>query len=55
MATLASARKNPDGKDVADYLTKVLAEMEGIGGPEAAGIDVGDDNLAGVSWIIHYS
>ncbi|KAG8880076.1 hypothetical protein FRB98_005344 [Tulasnella sp. 332] len=32
LATIAAAQRNPDGKDVAAYLTKLLGEMEGLGG-----------------------
>lgn len=45
LATLAAARNNPKGKDVAEYLTKLLAEMEGIGGNvELPGSDRAEDD-----------
>ncbi|KAG9031403.1 hypothetical protein FRB95_002767 [Tulasnella sp. JGI-2019a] len=31
LATIAAAQRNPNGKDVVEYLTKLLGEMEGIG------------------------
>lgn len=41
LATLASARNNPNGKDVAEYLTKILADMEGIGDSDMASLNLG--------------